>query len=299
VTGHRGTIFVESGRVLAQHAHPGGQFVLRLEAPECARHASAGQFAHVRCAPQLPMRRPLSIMRADPEAGWIELLYKTTGIGLTALADARPGDTLSVLGPVGRGFVPRAERPRIVMVGGGVGIPPLVFLAEQLSREGTPWIPTVFFGSELPFPFATAPSALDMPGTGPDAGASLELLESLGVPARLASNAELAGCFRGLVTELAARWLEQLPGEELARCELFACGPGPMLRAAQALARQFELPSQLCLEEYMACAVGGCAGCGVRVETPDGPAMRRVCVDGPVFDGYAVYPVAGARLGTV
>jgi len=76
----------------------------------------------------------------------------------------------------------------------------------------------------------------------------------------------------------------------LCACLLVACGPEPMLRAAAKLAREFGLPCELALEEYMACAVGGCAGCTVLVQTPTGPAMKRVCVDGPVFPANQVYP---------
>ena len=116
------------------------------------------------------------------------------------------------------------------------------------------------------------------------------------MPSRTASRARLPGCFDGLVTELARRWLEvrsSLGKAELHapldRVELFACGPEPMLRAVAALGMEFAVPSQLALEEHMACATGGCAGCTVRVRTPDGPAMKRVCVDGPVFDGASVF----------
>jgi dihydroorotate dehydrogenase electron transfer subunit len=70
---------------------------------------------------------------------------------------------------------------------------------------------------------------------------------------------------------------------------VYACGPHVMLEAAVDLARDYGLPVQVSLEEFMACAVGGCAGCVVEVKTPDGPAMKRVCVDGPVFDGYTVF----------
>ena len=73
--------------------------------------------------------------------------------------------------------------------------------------------------------------------------------------------------------------------------EVFACGPDPMLRAVAALARSLQLPCQVCVEEYMACAVGGCAGCVVHVLTDQGPTMKRVCVDGPVFDAKRIYPV--------
>jgi dihydroorotate dehydrogenase electron transfer subunit len=83
--------------------------------------------------------------------------------------------------------------------------------------------------------------------------------------------------------------LQSLDRSGLAEIEMFACGPTLMLKAAAAVARRFGIPCQVSLEEFMACAVGGCAGCAVRVETPDGPAMKRVCVDGPVFDAQAVF----------
>jgi dihydroorotate dehydrogenase electron transfer subunit len=110
------------------------------------------------------------------------------------------------------------------------------------------------------------------------------------VTSRLASCAEFPGCHRGYVTELATEWLAGLGPVELAQVEMYACGPTPMLQATARVAQRFGVPCQVSLEEYMACAVGGCAGCAVRVQTPDGPAMKRVCVDGPVFDANAVYP---------
>ena len=83
--------------------------------------------------------------------------------------------------------------------------------------------------------------------------------------------------------------MQQLDPAVRAEVEIFSCGPTPMLRAVAALAREFDLPCQVSLEEYMACAVGGCAGCAVEVQTEAGPAMKRVCVDGPVFDAATVF----------
>jgi dihydroorotate dehydrogenase electron transfer subunit len=80
-------------------------------------------------------------------------------------------------------------------------------------------------------------------------------------------------------------------GEDARReTEIFACGPTPMLKAVAKLAKSYDLPCQVALEEFMACGIGGCAGCNVLVTTSEGPAMKRVCVDGPVFDARAVYP---------
>ncbi|MBS0581428.1 MAG: dihydroorotate dehydrogenase electron transfer subunit [Proteobacteria bacterium] len=284
----RGTIFLEQARVLSQLAYDAEQFVLRLAAPKCAAAAQPGSFAHLTCDPTIPMRRPLSIMRADAAAGWIEILYKVVGPGLQALAAHKAGDEISVLGPIGKPFVPHPERPRALLVGGGVGIPPMVFLADRLrTRPG--YKPLVLMGSEVPFPFRTRPSATLVAGMPHGSIACMPLLEEWGVPSRLASKADFPGCYPGFVTELAEEWLKSLGPAELAEVEIFACGPTPMLRATAALARRHGLPCQVSLEEFMACAVGGCAGCTVLVRTPEGPAMKRVCVDGPVFDAYAVF----------
>jgi dihydroorotate dehydrogenase electron transfer subunit len=120
----------------------------------------------------------------------------------------------------------------------------------------------------------------------------MPLLEEWGIASRLASGAGFPGCFDGFVTQLAAAWLDALPPAALAEVSVYSCGPTPMLAAVAKLAQARSLPCQVSLEEYMACAVGGCAGCAVRVQTPAGPAMKRVCVDGPVFEAATVFPAA-------
>jgi len=290
---HRGTIFVEDAPLLARQEHPGGQYVFRLGAPKCARAATPGSFVHLTCDPLLPMRRPLSIMRADASSGWLDVLYKVVGAGLEALSKQPQGATISVMGPIGRGFEPSPARPRTLLVGGGVGIPPMVFLAESLkSRSDARWQPLVLMGSEIPFPFRARPSTIVVPGMPAGAIACMPLLDDWGVPSRLASMAGYAGCFEGYVTDLAAAWLGSLDEQALSEVEVFACGPTPMLQAVAKVARRFGVPAQVSLEEFMACAVGGCAGCAVPVVTDAGLAMKRVCVDGPVFDANAVFPPA-------
>ena len=291
---HRGTIFEERAEVLAHERFAGDQFVLTLKAPKCARAAAPGSFVHLSCDEQMPMRRPLSIMRAHPERGSIEVLYKIVGPGLAALATRRVGESINALGPIGNGFVPHRERPRTLLVGGGVGIPPMVFLAERLREDtATLWKPLVLMGSEIPFPFRARPSTILVPGMPDGVIACMPLLDEWGIPSRLTSLAGYAGCHEAYVTDLASVWLGSLDRAALGEVEMFACGPTPMLKAAAAVARRFAIPCQVSLEEFMACAVGGCAGCAVKVMTPSGPAMKRVCVDGPVFDAKAVYPESG------
>lgn len=286
---NRGSIFLEDARILAQQAFEGQQFVLRVHAPRAAARAAPGTFAHITCDPSVPMRRPLSIMRASPAEGWLEFLYKPRGHGLQQLARRAVGESISVLAPIGHGFVVDSDRPRLLALGGGVGIPPMIFLADRVRREPS-LKPLVLMGSEVPFPFEIVESRQAVVGVEPPATHAVALLEQWGVPSRLASNAGLPGAHRGFITALARSWLGALSDTALREVAIFACGPTPMLKATAKLAREFDLPCQVALEEYMACGVGGCAGCTVLIETPDGPAMKRVCVDGPVFDARQVYP---------
>ncbi len=304
----RGTIFLDDeATVLAKSAFAGEQYVLRIQAPRCAARATPGSFVHVTCDAALPMRRPLSIMRAHAEQGWIEILFKVTGHGSRLLAQRAPQDRISVLGPIGVGFRTQPERPLCVLIGGGIGIPPMIFLAQQLAKsmgvlgadqrpeetapapKGASISAVAFFGSEIPFPFRSRPSTLLAPEVPSGVIAAAPLLESWGIPSRLASLSGFPGCFEGYVTELAAHYLERLDADRRAQVQLFACGPNAMLRSVARLARRFDVPAQVSLEEFMACAVGGCAGCTVRVMTPEGAAMKRVCVDGPVFTADAVF----------
>jgi len=284
---HRDTLFVEDARILAHDSYAGEQYVLRVAAPECASRAQPGSFAHIQCDPALPMRRPLSIMRVDATAGWVEFLYKAVGTGTRALASRATGETLSMIGPIGVPFTPDRTRPRTLLLGGGVGIPPMVFLADRLRNEPH-WQPLVLMGSEVPFPFSARPSRFMVPGMPEGVIAAMPLLEDWGIPSRLASLQGYPGCHEGYITDLARHWLDALDTTVRAGIGIFACGPHPMLAATARLAREYDLPCQVSLEEYMACAVGGCAGCAVEINTAQGPAMKRVCVDGPVFDAESV-----------
>ena len=283
----RNTLFVEDAEILLHDCYPGDQYVLRVHAPECAARALPGSFAHLQCDPALPMRRPLSIMRTDPKAGWVEFLYKDVGTGTHALAGRQTGAVINMIGPVGKPFMVDHAHPRTLLLGGGVGIPPMVFLADRL-RTDRHWQPVVFMGSEAPFPFTARPSRFLLPGMPDAVIAAMPLLEDWDIPSRLASQQGYPGCYEGYITGLARHWLDALSAAERAELSVFACGPQPMLAATAALAREYDLPCQVSLEEFMACAVGGCAGCTVEINTPAGPAMKRVCVDGPVFDAQSV-----------
>lgn len=300
---HRNTIFVEDCKILSHTAFDGDQYIMRVHAPKMAAHAKPGSFAHLSVHPLRPMRRPISIMRTNKEKGWVDFLYKKLGEGTALLAERKVGEQINIMGPIGKAFELNSSRKRPLLIGGGVGMPPMIYIAEhcyqlnhaqdhsaQRSSEKTSgYMPFVILGSEVPFPFTAKPSEIMVPGMPDGVIAGMPLLDDWNIPSRLASLQGYAGTFDGYVTDLARHWLNALTEEQRNEVEIFSCGPHPMLEAVAKLAKEFDLPCQVSLEEFMACAVGGCAGCVVEVQTEQGPSMKRVCVDGPVFDAYTVF----------
>ena len=288
--GTRASIFMEDAEILRHQALGADQYLLRLAAGATAVRALPGSFIHLRCHEDLPMRRPMSIMRADPEAGWIDILYKALGQGTRRLAEAGNGARLNLLGPIGNPFKRQGYRNTPLLIGGGVGIPPMVFLAEHIMKQAKAVQPFVIMGSEIPFPFTPRPSRIMVEGLPGAAIACMPLLEDWGIASRLTTRQGYPGCYDGFVTDLARLWLAALSADERRQVEIFSCGPTPMLQAVARLAREFSLPCQVSLEEYMACAVGGCAGCTVPVYKNGALSMQRVCVEGPVFQADEVFP---------
>ena len=281
---HRGSIQVLDCQILAHYQFEGDQYILTLDSPEIAKATKPGQFVHITVSDSLAMRRPISIMSVDTDNGTFDLLYKVVGEGTRQLAERKIGEVLSIIGPIGNGFE-LTDKKLPLLIGGGVGMPPMIAIAQQM--KDTNHDPFVILGSEVPFPFT--PELSKMGNPCPNASHTMPLLEEWNVACRLASLQNYEGVFKGYVTDLAREYLNTLSTDELAQVEVYSCGPHPMLEAVAKLAKEYDLPCQVSLEEYMACAVGGCAGCVVEVQTDAGPAMKRVCVDGPVFDATTVF----------
>ena len=281
---HRGSIQVLDCQILAHYQFEGDQYILTLDSPEIAKATKPGQFVHITVSDSLAMRRPISIMSVDTDNGTFDLLYKVVGEGTRQLAERKIGEVLSIIGPIGNGFE-LTDKKLPLLIGGGVGMPPMIAIAQQM--KDTNHDPFVILGSEVPFPFTPELSKIGNPC--PNASHTMPLLEEWNVACRFASLQDYKGVFKGYVTDLAREYLDTLSADELSEVEVYSCGPHPMLEAVAKLAKEYDLPCQVSLEEYMACAVGGCAGCVVEVQTDNGPAMKRVCVDGPIFDATTVF----------
>ena len=281
----RDTISINDCQILAHYKFEAEQYILTLESKEIAESTRPGQFVHLSVSGILAMRRPISVMSVDIENGTFDLLYKIVGEGTRQLAERKIGDMLSVIGPIGNGFEMTKNKIPL-LIGGGVGMPPIIAMAQKLKGYRY-FSPYVILGSEVPFPFETTTSELN--GFKSSQFHTMPQLEDWGIPCGLASLQNYEGIYKGYVTGLAKDFLESLSSEELSNVEIYTCGPYPMLEAVSKLANEYKLPCQASLEEFMACAVGGCAGCTVEVQTQNGPAMKRVCVDGPVFEAQTVF----------
>ena len=237
-----------------------GYFRLKLIAAEIASEARPGQFIQIRVGDEESidplLARPISIFRIKKEEGSITILFKSVGRGTKLLASKRKGEALTIWGPLGNGFEVPAEVKSIALVAGGIGMPPLYCLSEQLSLLERPPRLTLFYGVR---------SAADL--------LELGLWEKSRIPLKIATEDGSVG-YKGLI-------IDPFTSEHQANHYDFviACGPAPMLAEIQKKAVLLGLDGQLSLEAHMACGVGACLGC--TCQTDHGP--KRVCVDGPVF----------------
>ena len=281
----QGSIYSQDATVLKHQPFLGKQYILTLHSPQIARTTQAGQFVHLQCGNELLMRRPISVMSVNKDKGSIDLLYKIVGAGTELLSQAKIGDKLPLMGPIGNGFC-LTNQKKPLLLGGGVGMPPIIAIAQSI-KDNIHYDPLAILGSEVPFPFEPMLSHI-----GPSceqASYTMPLLEHWGIACRLTSLQNYEGVYQGYITDLAKYYLDSLSAEDLSQVEIFACGPHLMLKAVAQLAKNYHLPCQASLEEYMACAVGGCAGCVVPVKQNNQTLMKRVCVDGPVFEANTVF----------
>jgi dihydroorotate dehydrogenase electron transfer subunit len=234
----------------------------------CSGYARAipGQFVMLQVSSRHEplLRRPFSIFRlTEPAAGThaVALLYTVVGVGTGILAQLEPGQRVDILGPLGNGFsVPRDAR-RIYLVGGGIGVPPLLFLATVLKQQGRDMSTChMFLGGQ---------HQADL--------LCLDDFEALGVATTVTTDDGSAG-ERCLITQPLERIVAQTPPELLC-----ACGPLGMLRCLIDISRQYQIPSQISLETMMACGMGACLGCAVQKSDNSGQYWH-ACKDGPVFD---------------
>ena len=220
-----------------------------------AAQARAGQFVDIRCG-GFPLRRPISICEIDARRGRLRLVFQVRGEGTRWLAGVREGECVDILAPLGNGFNPGGTGRRAVLVGGGIGVPPLLEAAKP------------FGNAEAILGFRTAALAI--------------LTDDFAKVCRTVTlvTEDGTGGERGLVTAPLIRRLDGAP------CDVvFACGPRPMLAAVAKETAARQVPCYVSMEARMACGRGACLSCAIRAKAPGGGEQTlQVCKHGPVFD---------------
>ena len=249
------------------------EFELKLKAPEIARESKPGQFMQILYDNSFNpfTRRPFSVYRVDKEAGTFSIVYLARGIFTQGLRNKQVGQTLSVVGPLGKQFEPSKSADIHVLIAGGVGAPPLYFLAESMVHGGI--APSNIFVING----ARTKSLL----------VGIEEFEALGVPLTFTTDDGSIG-HRGVVTEPLLAILNE---NSNAKIQVYTCGPTPMLKAVGDLCIRQKTPCLVSVETMMPCGLGVCMGCVVKINSDtseSGFNYLRSCYEGPVFDVHEV-----------
>jgi dihydroorotate dehydrogenase electron transfer subunit len=256
--------FQSTATILANDNFQCDYWRLRLQAPDIAGKAVAGQFVHL-AVPGLEhrvLRRPFSIHNAEPDSGVLTVVYKVVGEGTRALSQARAGLKASVLGPLGRGFTPAPQGRHPVLVAGGYGC-----AAVYLLTKTSPVSPVVLLGGRTAGDIILA-----------------EEFRHAGAEVRIATDDGSLGT-RGRVTVLLEEILRETPDAWIS-----ACGPLPMLKAVAKMTSTRHDGVEVSLDEHFCCGVGACFGCVVKVKDTSEQGWRyaRSCQEGPVFPASQV-----------
>lgn len=235
-------------------------FEMELIAPRMVPECQAGQFVHVQVGsyndPML--RRPLSLYDVDRHLGSVVFLYQVVGQGTHILSRIKAKDYVNVMGPLGRGFSLPEDGSNVLLVGGGVGIAPLVFLARVLVAKNCKV--RVLHGTQTRGQLV-----------------AFEKLRGIGVQFMPSTMDGSAG-YKGTVSELLQKKIDPAWAKNI-----YTCGPEAMMARVAEFARLHGIACQISLEEHMACGVGACLGCARKLR-PDDESYAKICKDGPVFD---------------
>ncbi|MDO4267181.1 MAG: dihydroorotate dehydrogenase electron transfer subunit [Eubacteriales bacterium] len=244
-----------TGKVVSQEALAGDIFSMWIQADEIAAAAEPGQFISVYTkdgARLLP--RPISLCGIDKAEGRLRIVYRTVGAGTKEFAGYQAGDDVEVMGPLGNGFpLERAAGKRVFLIGGGIGIPPMLETAKALGGGST---------------------------------AVLGYRDQLFLKDEFEAYSQVYVATEDGSAGTKGNVLDAIRRHELQADVIFACGPTPMLRALKAYAAEQGIECWLSLEERMACGIGACLACVCQSEDVDSHSHvhnKRICKDGPVF----------------
>lgn len=234
-------------------------YSFEISCPEIAEVAVAGQFVHIRTG-SFTLRRPISICGIDKNKGTLRIVFEIRGEGTAEIARLNEGDLIDMLAPLGHGFTVNPDFEKVVLIGGGIGTPPMLPLAD------------VYGGKAVAISGFRNSSAVILQDDFRKTGAEVILCTDDG-----------SAGIHGFVTQ---------PLQELVKKgginAVYACGPMPMLKNIANICKENNIYCEISLEERMACGIGACLGCACRTVRNDEEYFAHVCKDGPVFNAEEV-----------
>ncbi|MCH5324657.1 MAG: dihydroorotate dehydrogenase electron transfer subunit [Eubacterium sp.] len=252
--------FCGSYPIVKKQSLAGQIYSYTLHCPEVAKEAQIGQFVQIK-AEGYTLRRPISICQTDKERGTLRLMFEVRGGGTDKISELHEGELMDVIAPLGHGFtVPEKPEGKVIVVGGGIGVPPMLDIAKKYGDSCTAILGFRSFDRIILDKDYAAAGAKTVICT--DDG-------SAGVKGTVADP---------LKAELAAGGVSMI----------YACGPTPMLKAVVEAAKDANVPCEVSLEQRMGCGVGACVVCACTIKRDGKEQVLRVCKDGPVFKGDEV-----------
>lgn len=254
--------FCDKYRIVEKKAIASDIFSFIIKCPEVAQIVENGQFVDI-LAPSYTLRRPISICDFDRDAGTIRIVFEIRGEGTKAISDLGEGDFIDMIAPLGRGFKFPKEMSvdgKVALVGGGIGVPPLLSLAKHFGEKTHAVLGFRSFDKVI----------------------LTKDFAEYGANVTLCTDDGSAG-FKGNVLPC----LEQIIHDQNLEI-IYVCGPLPMIKAVVKSAEDKGIPCQVSLEERMGCGVGACLACVCKIKRRDKEMYARVCKDGPVFNSKEV-----------
>ena len=228
-------------------------YLISLNCREVAQKALPGQFISILCE-NLILRRPFSIANVDNDI--VQIIYKIKGEGTQYISKLKTGNNLNIIGPLGKGF--NITNNNSLLIGGGVGIAPVMYLSKVLEEKRIPYHLLAGFRSMI-----------DIPGLNKE---KTSIVTEDG-------SSELSGIINNHLEEFINRYKPE---------KIYACGPEPVLKFIVNMTDKYNLEAEVALEKKFACGIGVCMGCTIQITENNEIKNRQICKDGPVFDGKSV-----------
>jgi len=250
-------------------------YEMSLDCPELKEEMKPGQFLmlKVREGYEPYLRRPFSLYGIKSSTGQVsfEILYKVVGFGTRMLSNMKSGEKVDIIAPLGNGFTLLPNLGKVIIAAGGIGLAPLLFLAEYIRKNWKEKVETIFLYG----------------GRGEADIVDIQRIGDASSEVRVCTEDGSVGS-KMLVTELLELHLQK--GGDRGSIQIFSCGPKAMLKVVSSIAKKYDIPCQVSLESYMACGFGVCLGCVVKVIQEEGMDVtyERVCKEGPVFESRRI-----------